>query len=402
MFKFRLFIFAGVLAFSSIAPCVFAANVLRDKATVVCFGDSITNRGYPAIMGSLLGVESVNAGVGGNSTEKGLRRIAKDVLDLQPDVVVILFGTNDCRVDAEKVFVPLPKYKANLGNMVDQCKAIDAKVVLCSLPPINQKAYFQRHEKLTFDKVGGLNKLLADYRSAAQLVAEEQDVPFIDLNQLLEAEPKWLSRDGVHPSDKGNAIIARYVANAVRPLLEDHPQVSSSDKNHSADIVVYGGTSSGVIAAVQAARMNRSVILLEPSTHLGGLTSGGLGATDIGNRDVIGGMSREFYARVANHYAKDSSWIHETREQYFELRSKRTTLDEVMGKNATMWTFEPHVATAIFQKMLREVGVQPRLQQRIASVHKSSVHKSSVQKSGSTYRVHHDRKWGCVSRQNLH
>jgi hypothetical protein len=64
------------------------------------------------------------------------------------------------------------------------------------------------------------------------------------------------------------------------------------------DVVVYGGTSGGVVAAVQAKRMGKSVILVGPDKHLGGLTSGGLGWTDTGNKAVIGGLSREFYHRV--------------------------------------------------------------------------------------------------------
>ena len=67
------------------------------------------------------------------------------------------------------------------------------------------------------------------------------------------------------------------------------------------DVVVYGGTSGGVAAAVQGRRMEKSVVLIEPTKHLGGLTSGGLGATDIGNQAVIGGVSREFYRRVTKH-----------------------------------------------------------------------------------------------------
>src|SRR5690349_4755662 len=69
----------------------------------------------------------------------------------------------------------------------------------------------------------------------------------------------------------------------------------------SYDIVVYGGTSGGVIAAVQAAKMGKTVVLIEPGKHLGGLTSGGLGATDIGNKGAIGGLSREFYRRIHKH-----------------------------------------------------------------------------------------------------
>src|SRR3954447_19013670 len=69
-----------------------------------------------------------------------------------------------------------------------------------------------------------------------------------------------------------------------------------------ADVVVYGGTAAGVIAAVQASKMGKSVVLVCPDKHLGGLSSGGLGFTDTGNKAVIGGLSREFYHRVWKHY----------------------------------------------------------------------------------------------------
>src|SRR5262245_10554476 len=74
----------------------------------------------------------------------------------------------------------------------------------------------------------------------------------------------------------------------------------------SYDLVVYGGTAGGVAAAVQAARMGRTVVLIEPSQRLGGLSSGGLGQTDIGNKQAIGGIAREFYQRVRQHYRQDA------------------------------------------------------------------------------------------------
>ena len=76
---------------------------------------------------------------------------------------------------------------------------------------------------------------------------------------------------------------------------------SASAAEDSYDVVVYGGTSGGVAAAVQVRRMGKKVVLIEPGEHLGGLTSGGLGATDIGNKAAIGGISREFYRRVRDH-----------------------------------------------------------------------------------------------------
>jgi ribulose 1,5-bisphosphate synthetase/thiazole synthase len=69
---------------------------------------------------------------------------------------------------------------------------------------------------------------------------------------------------------------------------------NNKDPN-AADVVIYGGTSAGISAAIQTARLGKSVILIEPTNRLGGLTTGGLGQTDIGNKQVIGGISREFY-----------------------------------------------------------------------------------------------------------
>src|SRR5438477_9654691 len=88
------------------------------------------------------------------------------------------------------------------------------------------------------------------------------------------------------------------------------------------DLVVYGGTSGGVATAVQARRMGKTAIVIEPGKHLGGLTSGGLGATDIGNKAAIGGVSREFYQRIKQHYASPANWKHEKPENY---RSGRAT-----------------------------------------------------------------------------
>jgi len=118
------------------------------------------------------------------------------------------------------------------------------------------------------------------------------------------------------------------------------------------DLVVYGGTSAGIAAAIQAARMGKSVVLVEPSLRLGGLTSGGLGQTDIGNKDAIGGIAREFYARIADHYAGAAAWTWQKREEYRDTGQTRTAAGET-----TMWTFEPGVALQVFQTMIAEARV---------------------------------------------
>ena len=125
----------------------------------------------------------------------------------------------------------------------------------------------------------------------------------------------------------------------------------------SADVVIYGGTSTGVAAAVQARRMGKTVLLIESSGHLGGLTTGGLGATDIGNKAAVGGVAREFYVRIARRYADPAAWTWQDAADYRSPRGDRVTL----GGDAPgpMWTFEPHVAAEVFAAMLDEVGVEP-------------------------------------------
>ena len=132
-----------------------------------------------------------------------------------------------------------------------------------------------------------------------------------------------------------------------------------------ADVVIYGATSSGIAAAVQVSRMGKSVLIVDPGTHLGGLTTGGLGWTDIGNKQVIGGIAREFYRKVKAHYDKPESWKFQPRESYYTLRHA-----EINAADDAMWTFEPKVATAGHQTFLgrqeqrRPHGVRKRVAAR--------------------------------------
>ena len=121
------------------------------------------------------------------------------------------------------------------------------------------------------------------------------------------------------------------------------------------DVVVYGGTASGVAAAVQAARMGKSVVVIEPSNHVGGLTSGGLGYTDSGNKAVVGGIAREFYQRVKRHYDDPKAWVHQKPEQYANYRPK----------DDAMWTFEPKVAEQLLRTMLDDHKVPVVLGERL-------------------------------------
>lgn len=128
-----------------------------------------------------------------------------------------------------------------------------------------------------------------------------------------------------------------------------------SARQYNADIVIYGGTSAAVTAAVQAKKMGKSAIIVSPDKHLGGMTSGGLGFTDTGNKTVIGGLARTFYHRVYLHYDKPESWRWQRKEDYGNKGQGTPAVD---GENRTMWIFEPHAAEKVFEDFVKENNIQ--------------------------------------------
>ncbi len=131
------------------------------------------------------------------------------------------------------------------------------------------------------------------------------------------------------------------------PLIASDPPAKL--ETYEADIIIYGGTSAAITAAIQAYEMARSVILVSPDKHLGGLSSSGLGFTDTGNKEVIGGLARRFYQMIYNHYEKPSSWNWQNRSDYGNKGQGNPAID---GEKRTMWIFEPHAAEEAFNLML--------------------------------------------------
>ncbi|MBS4220217.1 FAD-dependent oxidoreductase [Bacillus sp. FJAT-49711] len=118
------------------------------------------------------------------------------------------------------------------------------------------------------------------------------------------------------------------------------PAKSTIDsKEISSDLVVYGGTPAGITAAIQAKQMGLRVVIAEFSQHIGGMTTSGLGATDFGAKEAVGGLSREFYKRIGQYYGKEEQW-----------------------------TFEPKVAKLVFTKWLEEHEIPVYFQQHLNKV----------------------------------
>jgi hypothetical protein len=138
-------------------------------------------------------------------------------------------------------------------------------------------------------------------------------------------------------------LILLFISNS---LLSDETQEKSYD------IIIYGGTSSGVMASIQAANMGKTTLLIEPTSHIGGMTSGGISWVDIHNAPTIGGLAREYFHRVWNYYQNESSWIYETPHPIYGQGSTHAYIDQ------TMWAVEPHVAENIFNEMIAETNVE--------------------------------------------
>ena len=151
------------------------------------------------------------------------------------------------------------------------------------------------------------------------------------------------------------------------------------------DLVIYGGTSAGVSAAIQASRMGKSVVLIEPTSRIGGLTTGGLGQTDIGNKQAIGGIAREFYQNVKKYYQQHENWKWQKAEEYRDGGQTRTESAE-----DAMWTFEPSAALNIFHQMVAgekniTLVYNQRLNRQKGVTKKKGVITSISMESGVTY-----------------
>ncbi|MBC7366580.1 MAG: FAD-dependent oxidoreductase [Undibacterium sp.] len=154
----------------------------------------------------------------------------------------------------------------------------------------------------------------------------------------------------------------------------------------SYDLVIYGGTAGAVAAAVQAKKMGKTAVIVSPDKHLGGLSAGGLGFTDTGDKSVIGGVARDFYHRIWQHYDVDAAWRQQKKSEYGNKGQGTPAID---GVNRTMWIFEPHAAEKVFEDYVREFKIPVHRDEwldRAKGVKKSGARITAITTlSGKTY-----------------
>ncbi|MCP4643653.1 MAG: FAD-dependent oxidoreductase, partial [bacterium] len=289
------------------------------KPRVVCFGDSITAAAYPTkLAGMLKGYRVINAGIGGNTSAQGLARLDADVLEHNPQAVVVLFGTNDSVLNGPgKYRVPVGEYEKNLRAIATKCQANGARVIFMTPPPIMDAPYYTRHPKEYYELDGGLQMILTRYREAVKRVAAEVKAPVIELEKSLAANRSVLAECGVHPNAQGERIMAECAARALDPLLPAKDSLApqgvhvacetgkASVKGDTRemlvglrsfqrglatipaeacttpviaeyDVVVVGGGTGGAPAGIGAARAGAKTLVIEYQYGLGGVGTLGL------------------------------------------------------------------------------------------------------------------------------
>ncbi len=134
---------------------------------------------------------------------------------------------------------------------------------------------------------------------------------------------------------------------AASPSVAGSQAASPADTTALYDVVIYGCTSAGMSAAIQTRRMEREVVVVCPDRHLGGLTAGGLGWTDSGRKEAIGGIARAYYSRIKAHYDREDAWR-------FQDRAESAHYEQASD---VMWVFEPQVAEQTFEAFAAEYAI---------------------------------------------
>ncbi len=378
-FRFLLLIILTATCGASDLVCELAAGRARK---VVVYGTSLTASGpWVGQMQTWLAAHYtgpmtlINSGLSGKNSAEGVAQLAVKVLAHNPDAVFIEFAVNDAFLYSDGTpQLSVAQARTNWLSMIDTIRAQNPRVEI-----------FLQTMNPAWDSPSGSNTSatlrpnLPAYYQMVRDVGAERGLLVIDHH------PNWLALqandlatfqadvpDGVHPIAAGTQRITMPLLQ--KRLIGDvvvHPANAPSPTLLTADVCVYGGTSGAVAAAVQASRMGKSVVLVSPDAWLGGLSSNGLGWTDIGNPDAIGGLAREFYRRLYHYYLSDSVWTIETRAAYIA----RSSIDPDATRQM-MFTFEPKVARQIFDDMMAEAGitlVKARLKRTAGGVQKQGL-----------------------------
>ena len=345
-----------------------ASDLLRDLAAgrarkIVVYGTSLT-AGGPWV-GQMQGwlaenysgtATIVNSGLSGKNSAEGVAQLSSKVLAFQPDTVFIEFAVNDAFLYSDGTpQLSVAQARANLLTMIDAIRGQNprAEIVLQTMNSVWDSPSGSNASATLRPNLPAYYQMNRDVAAERGLLLIDHHPNWVALQTNAPATFQTYVPDGVHPiAAATQAIVMPFLQRRLIGDVNFHPANAPSPALLTAEVCVYGGTSGAVAAAVQAARQGQRTIMLSPDAWLGGLSSNGLGWTDIGNPDAIGGLAREFYRRIYHHYLSDTAWAQETRTAYIA----RSSIDPDATRKV-MFTFEPKVTRQIFDDLMAEAGV---------------------------------------------
>ena len=209
----------------------------KTKLKVVAFGDSLTQgnaiggafENWTELVASELGIDVINAGIGGNTTVMARERFRADVLDKAPDVVLINFGMNDHLLNNEgESFVALSVFEENLIYFVDEIRKINATPVLVTpnyfIEGNDTEYYYSRHPRKVYEPYGGALGRLDIYIDKIRKVAKRMDAGLVDIRsecekydpyEFLRTVENSGANDGVHPGMIGVRVYAEMIKGVI-------------------------------------------------------------------------------------------------------------------------------------------------------------------------------------------
>jgi lysophospholipase L1-like esterase len=377
----RLIILGFILVGSYFAE---ASELVRDLAAgrsrkVVVYGTSLTAGGpwvgqlQTWLQANYSGTMTlVNSGLSGKNSAEGVAQLSTKVLAHNPDTVFIEFAVNDAFLYSDGTpQLSVAEARANLITMIDAIAAQNpkAEIILQTMNSVWDSPSGSNQSATLRPNLPAYYQMYRDVAAERGLLLIDHHPNWVALQTNNVATYQTYVPDGVHPIAAGTqAITMPLLQRSLVGSVNYHPADAPSPTLLTADVCVYGGNSGAVASAVQAARLGKRVVMLSPDLFLGGLSSNGLGWTDIGNASAIGGISREFYTRTYNYYLNNSAWTAETRDAYIS----RSGLDPDTARKM-MFTFEPKIARQIFEDFMAESGVtvvRGRLKRTLGGVKK--------------------------------
>lgn len=211
-------------------------SIFRDK-TVVAFGDSITAwTGWVAMMHGELGCEVINSGIGGDRTVHALARIEKDVIEKNPDLVIINFGMNDQALDTvtNKNLTPIDEYEANYRLIIEKIKATGSDIILVAVHDVCTAKYGDGAPKYNAVDADGVT-YVDRYNAIVKSLAEEYKLGFLDINALAEDKLNEMISDGIHLSETGQAYYCEWISDYCYEYMSNKENVTDVSENENAN-----------------------------------------------------------------------------------------------------------------------------------------------------------------------